>query len=567
MYEQIFAPLDLYVNELKFAHEKNVRDYFSLLVEHANVDGVENEKTVAAYDKQTAEIAKRENSVKGKKKLRTFGIIATVLLFLALLVVWSSCIRSEAGKAALIALSLGFSIFAICMICKKINKLIANLSGEIRIYQEKADMLLHAAQAQTASLNALFRDTDALNLATKTLPCLSFDKLFTKSRLMELANGYDYFIRSSLDECMVDVLSGELFGNPFLYESCRIHTLGTHTYHGSLTIHWTTRERDSQGNMVTRSHSQTLHASVTRPCPYYDVSTKLHYGHDAAPELCFSRTGKHAEDKSEAALRRTIKSGEKRLQRLTEKSLKEGGNFTEMLNTEFEVLFGATNRNDELQFRYIFSPNAQEEMLKLMLWSDGYGDDFDFRKYKKCNTIWSEHTQANGISTPAWRYYSHSLALIKKKFYDFNNEFFKSVYFDFAPLLTISSYQQPLVRNAPMQDGELTAYNFELLAARLEGLSPYNAQTQVIYKTSLIKKEGEEYVVDVTAYAYTTEERVHYESVHGDDGCWHNVPVYWIEYIPLRKHSVMLVVPQKEGEEPNFQKPHITYRGMHACIL
>ena len=567
MYEQIFDPLDLYVNDLKAAHEKNVRDYFSLLVEHAGVDGVENEKTVAAYDKQTAEINQRQNSVNGKRKLRTFGIVATVIAFLGLLEVWSSYVRSEAGRAALIALSLGLAIFAICMICKKINKSIANLSGEIRVYQEKADMLLHAAKAQTASLNALFRDTDALNLVTKTLPCLSFDRLFTKSRLIELANGYDYCIHGSLDECMIDVLSGELFGNPFLYESCRIHTLGTHTYHGSLTIHWTTEERDSQGNIVTRSHSQTLHASVTRPCPYYDVSTKLHYGHDAAPELCFSRTGKHAEDKSEAELRRTIRSGEKRLQRLTEKSLKEGGNFTEMLNTEFEVLFGATNRNDELQFRYIFSPNAQEEMLKLMLWSDGYGDDFDFRKYKKCNTIWSEHTQANGISTQAWKYYSHSLALIKKKFYDFNNEFFKSVYFDFAPLLTISAYQQPLVRNAPIQEGELTAYNFELLAARLEGLEPNNAQTKVIYKTSLIRKQGEEYAVDVTAYAYTTQERVHYESVYGDDGSWHNVPVYWIEYIPVQKRSVMLVVPSQEGKEPDFQNPYITYRGMHACVL
>ena len=158
MYEQIFDPLDLYVNDLKAAHEKNVSDYFSLLVEHAGVDGVENEKTVAAYDKQTAEINKRENSVNSKRKLRTFGIVVTVIAFLVLLAVWSSCIRSETGKAALIALSLGLSIFAICMICKKINKSIANLSGEIRVYQEKADMLLHAANAQTAGLNALFRE-------------------------------------------------------------------------------------------------------------------------------------------------------------------------------------------------------------------------------------------------------------------------------------------------------------------------------------------------------------------------------------------------------------------------
>ena len=56
----------------------------------------------------------------------------------------------------------------------------------------------------------------------------------------------------------------------------------------------------------------------------------------------------------------------KKLEKKSRKSVNQGTNYTVFGNSEFEVLFGATNRNHEVQFRLLFTPLAQTELLKLM---------------------------------------------------------------------------------------------------------------------------------------------------------------------------------------------------------
>ena len=47
----------------------------------------------------------------------------------------------------------------------------------------------------------------------------------------------------------------------------------TKKYEGSLTVEWTTVETDSDGKKHTKHHSETLHASVEKPCPEYYEKT------------------------------------------------------------------------------------------------------------------------------------------------------------------------------------------------------------------------------------------------------------------------------------------------------
>ena len=113
-----------------------------------------------------------------------------------------------------------------------------------------------------------------------------------------------------------------------------------------------------------------------------------------------------------------------------------------MSNTDFEVLFDALDRTNEVQFRTLFTHLAQTNMVALILSKLGYGDDFNFIKQKRMNKIISTHSQGRPINISARSYPSYSFDIIKDNFITKNTDFFKAVYFDFAPLWAIPIYQE-----------------------------------------------------------------------------------------------------------------------------
>jgi hypothetical protein len=252
-----------------------------------------------------------------------------------------------------------------------------------------------------------------------------------------------------------------------------------------------------------------LHASVTKPKPAYKLNTVLHYGHHAAPDLNFSREHNHAEDLSERALEKRIAAGERELRKKAEEALENNQSFTEMANAKFEVLFGAHNRDHEQQFRLMFTPLAQTGMTDLMLSESGYGDDFSFVKQGRHNMITSEHAQSWDMDSSAKKYFSYDLEQMRSTYISFNNEFFKSVFFDLAPLITIPAYQ-----SSPSQTFEdvVTKYDdhcytekeYEVLANRIgaKHFAHKDTATDVILKTFPISsKDGVDRIL-VTAYSF-----------------------------------------------------------------
>ena len=157
------------------------------------------------------------------------------------------------------------------------------------------------------------------------------------------------------------------------------------------------------------------------------------YGNEAAPDLTFSREPTHANELNEKELERKIKRGKKKLAKKTRDAIAQGKRFTEMGSAEFDVLFGATDRNNEVQFRLLFTPLAQVNMLDLIKSDEGYGDDFAFRKQGCINRIRSEHAQRWQAEIDPSRFAGYDLAAVRKDFIACAAEYLKSVFFDLAP--------------------------------------------------------------------------------------------------------------------------------------
>lgn len=140
------------------------------------------------------------------------------------------------------------------------------------------------------------------------------------------------------DSCFTELLSGNIFENPFMIYNYKIQTWYMHVYTGSIAVSYTTR--DSQGRSVT--HTEIVTASETLPAPQWSVGTELAYLFDKPSKLCFSNN----------ASKRTLK-------KLVKKNKQ-----AEMDNREFDKIFPST-RSDEKDFRVVFTPLAQENYINL----------------------------------------------------------------------------------------------------------------------------------------------------------------------------------------------------------
>lgn len=508
----IYSPLEDYEKRLRELHLKNATDFFETLVKKSGIDIEENRQTVKEYH------GLLQSTGKLRRKLNLFRflrVLMCITLILIPLVIW------------------------------KMTPKIRALREEIENADRKAEELLAKAEAQMLPLNRLFGDRDALALIEKTVPLISFYKTFTAAKEEDMRQNYDFTGESS-ESSSLDLLSGDYNGNPFLFENKKIHEMGTETYHGYKTIRWTETYRDSSGKLRRRTRTETLHASVIKPKPYFKTQVVLNYGAQAAPDLAFSRDASHLELKSERELDRHIKRGEKRLKRKTDCAIRENDDFTSMSNSDFEVLFDALDRTDEVQFRTLFTPLAQTNMTDLILSKSGYGDDFNFFKTGRMNRIVSGHSQGRRINLLPDSFYSYSFDTVKENFTVKNCEFFKAVYFDLAPLLAIPAYQErPVHSLKPIPDFSrlFSDKECEALAnsAKKENFVHPKTKTEAILKVSYLGSAGGADRTRVSAYSYDIKPRVDIVSVFGGDGRFHNVSVPWDEYIPLEREESFFV--------------------------
>lgn len=561
----IYEPLKFYSERARDEHKRNLTEHFDSLLSRSGVNVEENRRGVAEYDNFNLNIKKLSKKITGLKVAMGFLIALSVLGIISLFAAVFMFINESSLAVpflifGIIASPLGFSV-AFTVIKKKIKK----LKEELTSLSEKRDAIYAKLLAEMAPLNALFDGADTLRLIEKTVPDIKFDTEYTNEREEELITEYDYVDLTDLDTSVIDVLSGRMFGNPFLFERYREFRMGTKTYHGTLTISWTESYIDSKGNRRTRRRTQVLHAEVTKPAPEYTVETHLGFGSSAAPDLSFSRNESDTDELSEAALARRIRAGEKKLRKRAREAVMNSDSFQEMSNSEFDVLFGAHDRDHEVQFRLMYTPLAQNNTVDLLRSNEGFGDDFNFIKRGRFNIVKSNHAKSWDMDLSAKRYASHSVDLARSSFIDFNTAYFKSVFFDLAPLMAVPAYHDEPVESMKKPKeykGNYTSYEHEILANRIgeKYFRPEDARTMSILKTHTVEKCDGVDRVAVTAYSFRAEDRVDFVPVFGGDGRMHLVSVPWIEYIPTSKTSEMLVKSLGHTErELRYKSGGLTY--------
>ncbi len=537
--DSILEPLNAYRSKYENSFRSNCEEYFDDLLRQSGVSEEQNKRTVSQYNAQRALVEETKGKLSRDKAFKGLLIFLIVLGAIFLFVSIGQFV-GESVVAGVIFLLLGilFIVGSAVLIAKVIQPRLKQNEEKRAEQQKKADELLRKAWEEVAPLNALFEGNITKKLIEKTVPLLDLDDNFNVRRYDYLSGKYGYGKDDDPNVSTIGILTGQIVGNPFVVDRVLVHSMGVCTYSGSIVIHWETYETDSDGNLQTVHHSQTLTATVTKPKPEYSRQTRLIYGNEAAPDLHFSRRPSHSEDLSEKERERKVEKGTKQIRKKQEAALKSGSHFTEMGNAEFEVLFGATDRDNDVQFRLLFTPLAQKNMLALLTDEEGYGDDFYMRKSGCLNYISSEHSAMWDMEEKRSRYFSYSVELSRKTFLDFNEQYFRSLYFDLAPLLSIPLYQQHKPHEYIYQESYpryFTRQETEYAVNQMpqDAFAPPYAGTESILKTTFLGKDGGSDRVRVTASAYKTVERVDYIPVYGGDGNYHDVPVPWIEYIPI----------------------------------
>lgn len=405
---------------------------------------------------------------------------------------------------------------------------------------------------QMAPLNRLY-DWDILNrMITKTIPRIQFDPYFTNQRLADLINSYGWDENFSKDRSVLFSHSGLINGNPFVIARTREMEWGLMEYTGELTVEWTTVEYDSDGKKHTSRHSETLRASVQKPYPNYFDKTRLIYGNNAAPDLNFKR------EKNDNEFALGSRAYKHRLKEIEKFSRDMKNDFAMSTNEEFEVLFSTMNRNNNQQFFLLFTPLAQENMIKLIRDKEqGYGDDFNFMKHRKLNTLDIDHLQKLQLDMNPSMFWNSNYDEAKHVFINTTCEDFRAIYFAFAPLLSIPLYQQ--LRPVSAIYGEdmprQSSYWEQEALANFWGEEKFAhpaCATPSILKTAEHRNEDGTVDVEVRAYGYKAEPRIDYVSKYCRNGNYYDVPVHWNEYLPVTGTGTFEMMEDVDDDAPDM---------------
>lgn len=563
--EELLEPLKLYSYELSYKHQDNIDEYFNNATQQANVDIEGNRLTCKEYYGYLDQIKKNQNKLGNQKGLRGLLIFLTILFFLVGTIMIVLGIMKTFGNYSFIGFIIGpvlivAGIFFIVLNSTSISKKISKFEQIIQELQGKASKKLQEANEQMASLNRLYDWGIPAKLVNKTTPIIHMDEHLSIERLSHLIENYGYKPSNKDDISTIFIQSGTLIGNPFMYERDYIRRMVDTPYTGSITISWTESIPDGKGGSRTVVHTQTLTATIVRPAARYNLDTVLIYGNEAAPKLSFSRNPSNANSMNEKQIEKFAMQTEKELHKMAENKVKT--NFTPLGNAKFEGLFHAYNRDNEVEFRLLFTPLAQKNMISLITSKQPYGDDFSFIKKKMVNIVRSNHAQTLDFDGNPKHFFSFDYDKTKETFKTYNMRYFQGIFYDFAPLLSIPLYQQHRdfdykfsasgKPHNPMLEAEVLANFFNEKI-----FMPDECGTHLILKAEHVKTIGKADIVNIHSYGYQLIPRIENVTKMGGDGFPHIVPVPWTEYIPVEKETPMVIIDcggSKEEFSQNQEK-------------
>lgn len=544
----LLEPLKLYETRLKDEHHDNVVKAFDELQNKAKVDEAANKATCKKLYKAQDDLLNIDKKLGSLNVLKVFcilfivgGAIATAYGFIMQYVILA------------IVLGILFVALGIVLLATVYRKTKKNLSSIKAKLEEEIKQLIAEAENQMAPLNRLFDSSISASLFHKTCPLIEMDRIFDVKKYALMHDKFGLWDNSDTDTSTLDLQSGSILGNPFVVFKDLNMNMVNHRYEGRRTISYYTGCGKDR-HLTT----ETLVAHYDAPEPIYSKETYLLYGNEGAQKLSFSRDPSNINSMNEDQIRKYVRKHEKDLDKYAAEQMKNGGNFTPIGNPEFELFFGGLDRDDEVEFRLLFTALGQKAMMDLLKSNVGYGDDFSFRKLKGLNLIQSRHSQGNVLFSDASEYAGIDFELVKEHFIDKNDIYFKALFFDFAPLLSIPLYSQYKTHEYIYKDSvksNFTPFTHEVCSNRFNPMQFAHklTKTDVILKTSFARKDKDADVVKVTAHSFDTIHRVEVVEVMGGDGRLHGVDVPWIEYVPLTSDTMIEIGDTQTNNEPGFK--------------
>lgn len=538
-------PLHAYKEDFSKKIEELANETFERLIKETNTDVELNQRTTTEYYKKDAISNKLSNIIKIERFFAWFFIVSVVVLGLLSYYMQEIMIYTILGGVISLIVSILLFVSASRREDSKLK-----LDSEI-------DILRSNAYEQTTALKESFDIDLPIQLFNKITPNIKIDSYLTKNKHDYIFQCADILNQHVENKSILGCYSGYIGENSFLITKERTQTMQSVEYHGSLQIYWETLEKDSNGRYVKVNHTQTLYATSWHDAPVFEEYVYTYFGCPIGENLHFSRKPFGVRYMSDNKLNRKIKSTYKNYCKKAEKNLGGEKELVLLVNEEFESLFGAIDRNQDVEFRLLFTPLAQQNMVELIKDREILGDQFEFIKKGKYNLVYSYVNQNlvfNGLSSK--HYYSIDVKIIKEKFVKFINSFFKDIYLGILPILNIPEYQQAkpeikfedFEKNLQSQKDTWSIYEVEARARLDTDYLPEQAKTLCITKAFYTENPD---LFRVYSYGFDKEIMIDYIPVKGGDGFYHNVPVQWIKYNKVVKENEFIPKNNKTVEIKN----------------
>lgn len=545
----LYKPKDLYNNMLKDQYHQGAEKYFDKLSKDAKVDVEANRGHVKKYNELNDKINTLENTVNSNNAKKIAALVFIIIGFIAgFFLLMGGLLNIEtAWYLLLIGIAfIGLSIFLLVYHNKK-KKEMKSQEDQLKKLKEEAENWKQVCFNDLKALNDSYDWNIPATIMENVTNIIDLDPFFSIERLSYLIEKFGFKEIKEGNVSVLGVLSGNIQGNPFVLEKLLEEKLEMKRYSGQLTIHWTTYSYGSKGRRVAHHHTQTLTAYASHPAANYKAQTILVYGNEAAPHLHFRHSPSDINSlKTDKEKENAVKTGMKEIQKYADKCIQEGKTFTPMGNDAFDVFFGGLDRDNEVEFRLLFTPLAQNNMLSLLNDPIPYGDDFYMVKDGMVNTICSAHSQNFNYSSDPKDYIGYDIDSCRENFIHYCDQFIQSLYFDLAPLLSIPLYQMHKPREYIYErslPSNYSSFEQEAMAnsLNLNAFAPTGANPNLppILKVRGASKIGKSDKVSIHAYSYHTTEMVDYVSVRGGDGRYHDVPVHWTKYDRVDSDNVM----------------------------
>ena len=564
-----FDPYDYYKKNLKEEVNLGSQELIDKLTKESNVDINLNKD----LSKKTKDLESKLNEHKSRrsiyKGINTFLIVLLIVSIIVAIFGGYNIYLGEDGLSYLLCLIIG-ALLAIAsfiiiffVLRKKIKEADKVVDKALAEYNDMKNKAWNTLDSLRKSLNFKQYVDFVNNLDTS----IKLDYEVDLKKVRTLEETYNLNLDFGDSESVCDVYSGLIDTNPFLRVLLNKGQLVDKVYTGSRVVTWTERVSDGKGGTRIVHQSETLVASYTAKAPMYSNYSVIIYGNAAAPNLNFSRypSGLPLEH-DEKDVEKLVEKRTKKIEEYAEKAVEKGKNFTALANNDFDALFYAIDRDNETEFRLLFTPLAQQNMVELMTATDTYGDDFSFVKKKKLNFILSNHSQRiiSFDYTKFNAYYDYEE--LKSSYITDMNEAFYSLYFDLAPILAVPLYQ---MHEAPLYDGNILDKVIDTSEAEAfinhmdRNLFRHkDTDTEQILKVSRVKHYSNSDLFKVTSHSYKCVPQVTYIPVACRNGRVYDVKVNWFRYDPLVADSLVAIskISGNKSSDTNTTFKETNYR-------